>query len=181
MSIRPAQQSRGIPRDTLLVAAAALFARRGYRATTLDHIANELGVKKASLYHYISSKDDLLLEIYRRLFDRIHAAVEPLATLDLPADERFRRMVHAHLEVVIDHGPAGRRLPGGVGASAAAQRGIRRRKRHHEASSRPCSRRDSATACSAQGSARLMVLALLGMCNWLYQWYQRADRHSPER
>ena len=47
---------RGVSHQSLIGVAAELFARKGYRATTLDDIAAELGLKKASLYHYIKQR-----------------------------------------------------------------------------------------------------------------------------
>ena len=105
VSPRPQSTGRGISRSALLATAAELFARKGYRATTLDDIASELGLKKASLYHYIRSKDELLADIYQQIFDRIEAEVAPLVSLDLPVDERLRRMVNetSSMEVITTH------------------------------------------------------------------------------
>lgn len=180
MTSQSAQPSRVISRDTLVLVAAALFARRGYRATTLDHVAAELGVKKGSLYHYIDSKDDLLLDIYRSIFDRVYNTVAPLAALDLPPDERLRRMVHAHLSVVIDeHDMLAVAFREEAELPLEAQRHIRRRKRQHESLFETVLEEGQREGLIRPGSARLMVLALLGMCNWLYQWYQ-PERQSPE-
>ena len=44
----------------LLEISARIFAQKGYRSTTLQDIADEFGVLKGSLYHYIRSKDDIL-------------------------------------------------------------------------------------------------------------------------
>jgi AcrR family transcriptional regulator len=163
--------SRGITRETLLATAAELFARKGYRATTLDDIAGELGLKKASLYHYIRSKDELLADIYQQIFDRIEAEVAPLVSLDLPAGERLRRMIHAHLTVVTAELPSlsvvfseESELP------ADLQRGIRHRKRAHEALFEKVIADGQREGAFRSGSVRLMVLALLGMCNWVYKW-----------
>jgi AcrR family transcriptional regulator len=166
-----APAGRGISRETLLATAAELFARKGYRATTLDDIAGELGLKKASLYHYIRSKDELLADIYQQIFDRIEAEVAPLVSLDLPAGERLRRMIHAHLTVVTAELPSlsvvfseESELP------ADLQRGIRHRKRAHEALFEKVIADGQREGAFRPGSVRLMVLALLGMCNWVYKW-----------
>jgi AcrR family transcriptional regulator len=166
-----APAGRGISRETLLATAAELFARKGYRATTLDDIAGELGLKKASLYHYIRSKDELLADIYQQIFDRIEAEVAPLVSLDLPAGERLRRMIHAHLTVVTAELPSlsvvfseESELP------ADLQRGIRHRKRAHEALFEKVIADGQREGAFRSGSVRLMVLALLGMCNWVYKW-----------
>lgn len=49
--------------ERLLHEAAALFARRGYSGTSMSDIAREVGVRKASLYNYYSSKEDLLMAL----------------------------------------------------------------------------------------------------------------------
>jgi AcrR family transcriptional regulator len=52
--------------ERLLQEAAALFARRGYSGTSMSDIAREVGVRKASLYNYYPSKEDLLLDLLER-------------------------------------------------------------------------------------------------------------------
>lgn len=167
---------RGLTRASLLSTAAGLFARKGYRATTLDDIAGDLGLKKASLYHYIRSKDELLVEIYQQIFDRIDAVVAPYATADLPVDERLRRMVHAHITVVTAELESlsvvfseEAELPDEL------QRGIRHRKRGHEALFEKVIAEGQRQGVFRQGSVRLMVVGLLGMCNWIYKWYRPDD------
>lgn len=171
MPPRPETVSRGITRENLLATAAEFFARKGYRATTLDDIAGELGLKKASLYHYIHSKDELLADIYEQIFDRIEAAVAPLAGLALPVDERLRRMIHAHLTVVTAELPSlsvvfseESELPSDL------QRGIRHRKRAYEALFEKVIAEGQRNGVFRPGSVRLKVLALLGMSNWTYKW-----------
>ena len=62
-------------RDDVVVAAAAkVFYERGYSAATVQDIADELGILKGSLYHYIKTKEDLLF----RLFEEVHKGVEAI-------------------------------------------------------------------------------------------------------
>lgn len=179
MTPRPQPVGRGLTRAALLETAAELFARKGYRATTLDDIAGELGMKKASLYHYIRSKDELLADIYQQIFDRIEAAVAPLATSDLPVDERLRRMIHAHITVVTAELTSlsvvfseESELP------TALQRGIRHRKRAHDALFEKVIAEGQREGVFRPGSVRLMVLAVIGMCNWIYKWHRPDDDES---
>ncbi|MFJ4928519.1 TetR/AcrR family transcriptional regulator [Streptomyces sp. NPDC088736] len=48
------------PRDELLLAAAELFTTRGYAATTTRAVAERAGMRQASMYHYVSGKEELL-------------------------------------------------------------------------------------------------------------------------
>ena len=51
------------PRDELLAAAAELFTTRGYAATTTRAVAERAGMRQASMYHYVSGKEELLAEL----------------------------------------------------------------------------------------------------------------------
>ena len=44
----------------ILQTAARVFNQKGFHATRIQDIADELGMRKGSLYHYISSKEDLV-------------------------------------------------------------------------------------------------------------------------
>ena len=168
-------------RDAILAAAATLFARQGYRATTLEDVADTLDIKKASLYHYIRSKEELLTEIYDRILTRIDAAVRPVAESGLPADERLRRMVHAHLEVVT----AERDMLAVVfreepELSPEAKRAIRARKRDYERIFERVVDEGQRAGLLRPLTTRLVVFALLGMCNWTYQWFREpGDTPGP--
>ena len=51
-------------RREVLAAAVAVFSERGYRAASMNDIAAKLGMGKASLYHYVASKEEVLIELY---------------------------------------------------------------------------------------------------------------------
>ena len=51
------------PREQILDAAAALFAERGFAATTTRLIAERVGIRQASLYYHFAGKDELLIEL----------------------------------------------------------------------------------------------------------------------
>lgn len=67
----------------ILEAAAALFAERGYAATSIRDIGQRVGLLGGSLYHYIKSKEELFVRIHDMALqvaeDRIRTAVEPLS------------------------------------------------------------------------------------------------------
>jgi AcrR family transcriptional regulator len=56
-------------KQELIEAAGQIFLRYGYRKTTLDDLADAVGMRKSSLYHYFSSKDELFIEVSRTLLD----------------------------------------------------------------------------------------------------------------
>jgi len=91
---------QGTERKTELTRIAArLFAEKGYQGTSVADLAAELGVQKPSLYHHIASKEDLLWEVAAEGAGAFHAALDAVPA-DLPATERIRLTLRAHLAVV---------------------------------------------------------------------------------
>ena len=96
-------------RDELLELAAAMFAERGLRATTVRDIADSAGILSGSLYHHFSSKEEMVDEVLRTfltwLFDRYQHIVDtepnPLARLKGLYMASFDAIEHRHAEVVI--------------------------------------------------------------------------------
>jgi TetR/AcrR family transcriptional regulator, cholesterol catabolism regulator len=84
-------------RYRLLGVAAELFRSKGFALATTRELAKLLGLKKASLYYYVNSKQDLLYEIcmesLRSISDEVQKAVETAA----PAD-RLTAAIRAHVE-----------------------------------------------------------------------------------
>jgi len=175
------QTTRGVGRETLLTTAAELFASRGYRATTLDDVAGALGIKKATLYHYIRSKEDLLSEIYDQIFDRVEAVVRPIASSDAPADIRLHRMLEAHLRLVAsERDMLAVAFQEEAELPAANRDLIRSRKRSYERIFEDVVLDGQREGLLRPMDARIAVRGLLGMTNWIYQWYS-PDRHSIDR
>jgi TetR/AcrR family transcriptional regulator, cholesterol catabolism regulator len=86
-------------REELTRTAARLFADRGYHGTSLADLAEELGIQKASLYHHIESKEDLLWEVARSGAEAFHSALDAVPDGE-PAIEKIRLALRAHLRVV---------------------------------------------------------------------------------
>jgi TetR/AcrR family transcriptional regulator, cholesterol catabolism regulator len=88
-------------RSELTREAARLFAERGYHGTSIGDLAEAMGVQKGSLYAHISSKQDLLYETMRDGADAFHAGLDAIPE-ELPATEKIRLALRAHLRVVAE-------------------------------------------------------------------------------
>jgi TetR/AcrR family transcriptional regulator, cholesterol catabolism regulator len=86
----------------VLDVAARLFHEKGYRSTSLADIANALGINKASVYHYVRSKEDLVRQLILRASQRLRD-VSRSPEIDLLAPEQaLERLVREHCEVLLD-------------------------------------------------------------------------------
>ena len=89
-------------RNELVRQAARLFAEKGYHGTSTGDLAAAMGVQKGSLYAHIRSKADLLWEVARDGAEAFHAALDGVPD-ELPATEKIRLALRAHLRVVAEH------------------------------------------------------------------------------
>jgi AcrR family transcriptional regulator len=88
-------------RNELIRQAARLFAEKGYHGTSTGDLAEAMGVQKGSLYAHIRSKEDLLWEVAHDGAAAFHAALDEIAD-ELPATEKIRLALRAHLRVVAE-------------------------------------------------------------------------------
>ena len=96
-------------RDELLVLAAAMFADRGLRATTVRDIADSAGILSGSLYHHFKSKEQMVEEVMRDFLDWLFGRYREI--VDTETDPRkcveglfmasFEAIEHRHAQVVI--------------------------------------------------------------------------------
>lgn len=86
----------------ILDAALALFTEHGFEGTTLQQIADRLGVTKAALYYYFKSKDDLLDALIAPTISDLDMVLnEHESAADTPA--RRRQFMRAYLDYLLRH------------------------------------------------------------------------------
>jgi AcrR family transcriptional regulator len=175
------RSQRRLDLEAILAVATGMFARRGYSGTSLDDVAANLSVRKASLYHYINSKEDLLIEIFNRSAEKTIPHIEAIAALDLPVEERLRRMMHEHIAAVFTdtelHDVIDRELSQ---LSSFNQTTIRRRKRAYERIWESLFEEGHRIGVLRNIEPRLLTFAVLGMCNSIAHWYSRTEDSAEE-
>ena len=91
-------------RDEILDAAAQIFRIKGYHATSMSDIAGAVNLQKASLYHHVSSKQEILLELLDRALELLTEEINRVVQNDsLQPDEKLRQMMRAYLKALTDH------------------------------------------------------------------------------
>ncbi|HDZ90974.1 MAG: TetR family transcriptional regulator [Deltaproteobacteria bacterium] len=73
--------------------SARLFARKGYRSTSLREIARELGMDKSSLYHYFSGKEEMLFKLMNSAMDDAMKSLEEICAADLSPEEKLQEIL----------------------------------------------------------------------------------------
>jgi len=92
-----------VTREDILDAAAQVFRQKGFHGASMSDIAEAVNLQKASLYHHVSSKQEILLELLDRALELLRDRISEIATKDLPADEKLRRMIHEYLQILTEN------------------------------------------------------------------------------
>ena len=170
------ERDDGNRRQALLSAAASLFRRQGFDATTTRDIAAAADMQSGSPFYHFKSKDALLYAVMeegmRAALARQQAALQPPSREVLAPHAQLRILVQVHLDVLL--GPGNDFVP--VMLYEARSLGLRQRKQlaqlttDYEALWMPV-----LTALHATGQLRAPVglarLLILGALNWSVQWF----------
>lgn len=161
----------------ILERAAELFAKRGFSGTSLQEVADAMGMSRPALYHYISNKEDLLAQLVRGLprkiadrlvqisadettgpVEKLEAAIRFMAVTMINSPSRFRLLIMSEAQlpekVANEHQAARREVLEHV--SAIIGQGI-----------------DAGVLKPLD--ERVAALAILGMCNWISWLYPRGQ------
>ena len=180
MATRPAasrrpkvETSNSVEKRRLLVARAAeLFDEVGYHNASVEDVAEACGIRKPTLYHYFKSKDEILYSIHDEFIDLVIARQQARESLELsPAQELLEIMgdvldlmaTHrGYVRVFFEHYRE-------LGEEQAAA--IKAKRDTYEAAIRQVFARGVESGEFRGIKVELSTLALAGMCNWAYHWF----------
>lgn len=90
-------------REDILEAAAQVFRQKGFHGASMANIAEAVNLQKASLYHHVSSKQEILFELLDRALELLLERVSPLAAQSIPAEERLCQMIREYLQILAEN------------------------------------------------------------------------------
>jgi AcrR family transcriptional regulator len=90
-------------RNEILDAAAQIFSQKGYHGTSMQDIAVAVDLQKASLYHHVSSKQEILFDLLNRGLDLLITQVEEAINEQGSPDERLRKATCAYLSTMTEY------------------------------------------------------------------------------
>lgn len=154
--------------------AVKIFHRKGYRAATLDDVAHELGLTRPAIYHYVSSKEDLLSQIYLQALASFFDTIYEITAMDLTPPEKLKIFIYRHLKTVVIENLSmftvffseENQLPEGDFQK------IRKEKRKFTRVVENIIIEGMQQGYFRRVNPQLQANAIIGMCNWLYRWYK---------
>lgn len=159
--------------------AADLFSRQGYDATSMQEIADAVGMLKGSVYHYIRTKEDLLFQVLLE----VHS-VDYAAGIDagLPSIERVRTYVQNHLRYNLTHLSRVSLYAISINALSPARQEvvIARRRRYDETLRSFIADGKNDGTVRVNTDEKLTAIAMLTAMNSVHAWYDPSRGHNVE-
>jgi AcrR family transcriptional regulator len=171
------RESAPDPRQEILRTAARLFQQQGYDGTSMNDVAAALRLSKGGLYHHFQSKDEILFNLMNHAMDiteeRVIAPVKAIAD----PEERLRTLIRRHIAVVLSE--RDREITVMLHENHPLTPALRKRINARKKDYVHFVENLIAEVQSVRGGSskrtvtpRAAAFALLGMINWIYQWYR---------
>jgi AcrR family transcriptional regulator len=182
--LRPALRAKYDRRQQEVVAVAArVFAEQGFHATSMQDLVSATGLTAGGLYHYIGSKDQLLVRICDQLMEPLLARVRKTVASGEDPDVQLREIVRewmVHVERNRDHMLVFQQERH-VLERGAQWRRVRRQRKTFEELLAAVLARGAQSGLFSFDDPDLALRALLGMVNHTAQWFRPRGRLSAEQ
>jgi len=163
---------RAAREEEILETAVRLFREKGFHNTSMQDLADALGLQKASLYYYFSGKEDLLYRLLERGSRLLSAQIDAIYTSNLPPVEKLRLALETHAVTVMEHLDLVsvylreyRTLP------PERLRKVLSLRRHYEDILMRILEDGIASGDFRPVNVKMAILGFLGMLNWTHQWF----------
>ncbi len=164
---------KSIRKQKIIDTAAALFHKKGYKSTTIDDVSKELGITKAAIYHYVTSKEKLLSIIYIQALENIFKSTYNISGKKLPPDEKLRLIIRNHIKGIIIKSLSmfsvffteENQLP------EREFKKIRKEKKKYNLIVEKIIEEGISKGLFKNVDPKLQTFCIIGMCNWIYKWY----------
>ncbi|MCV7003916.1 TetR/AcrR family transcriptional regulator [Mycolicibacterium alvei] len=162
----------GYDLDSLLTVAVGVFNQRGYDGTSMEDLSKRLGISKSSIYHHVSSKEELLRLAVDRALDALFAATEAPDTTTGPAIDRLENLVKRSIEVLAQELPYVTLLLRIRGNTTTERRALARRRELDDIVGNLVEEACNEGSIRAGVDPGLTSRLIFGTVNSLIEWYR---------
>lgn len=168
-----------VRRERILLAAAQVFARKGYAHASLKEVCAAAGIQPASMYYHFKSKEDLFSTVHQLGIKRVLEAMDETAARYEDPWQRLEETCAAAVRFQLDRSELAVvvRVDTGAQLHAKLQKKINADRAAYEDRFR---RQIEDLPLHPKADRTLLRLALLGALNWTSVWYQKG-RLTPEQ
>jgi AcrR family transcriptional regulator len=165
----------------VLAAASHVFADVGYEKATLEDVAREVGINRATLYYYVGTKEELLVSLLSEPIATVTSRLEEDAGRDAPADEKLAAALRGYVKTLDEHPELFIFLSENVHTAMTgpeAEELVSEADRYGRILTDVIRDGQKTGVFRDDVDPQTSVLAILGMFNWMHRWYRPDGRRS---
>ena len=174
------EEQHRLKRQALLRTAARTFNEMGFHQTTLDDLAQKLGVSKPALYLYIKSKDDILFECSRVALEQAQEALEMAEAQGTTGLEKVRLFLKSYANILVQDFGTCLILAGDEPLTQENRHVLRTARASIDLAVRQMIEEGITDGSIAPCNPKMVTFTLFGAFNWLTHWYQEEGELQPE-
>ncbi|MEP7271749.1 MAG: TetR/AcrR family transcriptional regulator [Acidobacteriota bacterium] len=184
VKIRSAEPDR---LDYIYRVAAQIICEKGFDATSMNDIADALGITKAGVYHHIPGKKDLLFRVMNFGLDALDREVIFPAREIVDAEQRLGAIIDSHVRLITSRSiregsnPVTIVVEETAGLTPAHRLRINQRKRAYVDLVRETLLELKQEGKLSEIDVTTATFSLLGMIHWLARWYHPQGRLTPDQ
>lgn len=176
------EQERQAKRDAVLLAAVKIFNEQGFHSTSLDDVAQSLGISKPTIYHYLGNKEQVLLTCVEIGLQQLIEAAKDVEKQSISGFEKLRRFLFLYgCRNLDDFG----RCVILTSDDALSKEGLAKFKALkrvvHQALLKIIQDAQSDQSISTEYDAKILAATLTGAINWSAKWYDPRGALSKEQ
>jgi TetR/AcrR family transcriptional regulator, cholesterol catabolism regulator len=169
-------------REEIILTAAKLFRKQGFNGTSIIEIAREVGLPKGSIYNYAKSKEDLLYEIITLGIRAVLPEMRKIVASNDSVEDKFRRIVYVHaLSLTKHHDFISIFFQDKNSLSSEHYKEYMGYRSEVGGHFKKIIEQGITEGVFRKADVTLQFFAVLGMCNWMTQWYDAEGRLSSEQ
>jgi AcrR family transcriptional regulator len=166
-----ADSRRKLMAHEMLEQAADLFASRGFNGATLQEVAQAMGISRAALYHYIDSKEDLLIELVKGLTRETLDQLIAIAESDATASDKLYQSIAKTAATVAAKAARWRLLELSESSLPPALAAEHQANRQQALDVMTHVLHEAVTAGAARPvDEEVAAYGIMGACNWIAWW-----------
>lgn len=171
-----------IRREQIFQIGAELFARQGYERTSLQEVADRLGLTKPALYYYFNSKQELLFAIISFVMEKVYGDLEAIVASDRTPEGKLEALIEAYVDFFTAHP---NELTILVVHEDSLEPELRAKFVTMQTEYRRSLRKIVEEILSERGESEVdptsLTFAIIGAMNWIFRWYDPKGRIPPKR
>lgn len=161
-------------KEEIKSSAARLFRKRGYKATSMRDIAQEVGIKAASIYNHISSKQELLAELLLEIATIFTKEMDLLQASSFKSQQKLERLIAIHVRLTIEHTDAIALISGEwVHLEEKQKRKYITLRDNYENKFKAIINQGKIEGVFKDLDTEIILFSTLSTLRWLYSWYSR--------